>query len=89
VSCTSKQGIEDQSKEGKPGKKAVCNQSAEASGPGKGTLHHPAPRQEDKTAFGLFKLDDNEANSRLGGWFSARVSLVDKGDVVLCGLLLR
>ena len=69
-----KEDVEHESKEGQPVQSSqgsrqsfvIFDQSAEAGGPSKGALHHPAPRQEDKTSLGFFEFDDNEANSLLG-----------------------
>src|ERR1039458_7345977 len=55
-----KDGIEHESEESQPVKASqrggqsfiVSGESAETSGPGKGTLDHPSPWKKDKSSFG-------------------------------------
>ena len=61
----------------------IAGQSPKSGRPCKGSFHHPAPRQEDESVFGLVMFDDLQSNAflggSLGGLFSG-VTLIDKGD---------
>src|SRR5882757_7020601 len=60
----------------------VAGKTTKAGRPSKGSLDHPAPWQEDKTALGFLELDDFQAQA-LGRGLRRRllpgVALVDKG----------
>ncbi len=61
----------------------IAHQPSEAGGPGKGALHHPPPRQQDKAVLGLGQFDDFQWYAMLFGllgWGIAGVGLVHKGE---------
>jgi hypothetical protein len=58
----------------------VARESAEACGPGKVALHHPASREEDEAPLGLGQLDHCQLDAVLCGRLSrlwAGVALID------------
>jgi len=60
----------------------IKGKAPEPNRPGKGSFHHPMPRQQDKTAFGLMMFDHFQPNAFLDGGLGrlfSGVALVDKG----------
>ena len=72
-----KDGIEHESEESQPVKASqrgrqsfiVSGESAETSGPGKGTLDHPSPWKKDKSSFDFLEFDHHQVDSLLGCLF--------------------
>mgnify|MGYP001552701603 CR=1 FL=1 len=45
----------------------VASQTPESGSPGETSLHHPAPRQQNKASFGLSRFDHGQGDSVLFG----------------------
>src|SRR5947207_3300341 len=62
----------------------ITSQTAKTGQPPERALHHPAPRQQDKTTLGLGQLDDHQLNSlfsRRALRLAAGIALVNKSHL--------
>ena len=62
----------------------IFDKPTATGGPGKGPFNNPAPRQEDKAAFGFRQFDHLEGNAFCGRGFGCRIAGVALIDIRGC-----